>query len=262
MIGLIATVSRRRCRGVLRGSPACVALAVTIAVAGAAGVSAQEAGKADAAKGGGKAEPALRNIILQKLPPGTKIIGLDYTVEIENDQGTRTPLNMPADQYPFKVGDRFGVTITPQDDVFVYVFTQGPSGKRAVLLPESKDNPIKVKLGEKVSLPLGGSSFEFAPPAGDEKLRVVALRQHNPALLDPNAPQFKTAMEGLENDRGPVSRGPRKLVKNEQPRADGASGVETPPEADSPYGTALGINSDQVLVDISLSTRSKPVKAK
>lgn len=261
MNGLVARVSGQRRRGVFSGCPAGVAVAIAIVLAGG-GSSAQEAGKAGAAKGVGKAEPALRNIILQKLPPGTKIIGLDYTVEIENDQGVRLPLNMPADQYPFKVGDRFGVTITPQDDVFVYVFTQGPAGKRAVLLPESKDKPLHVKSGEKVSLPLGGASFEFAPPAGDEKLRVVALRQHNAALLDPNAPQFKTAMDGIENDRGPVSRGPTKLVKTEQPRADGASQLEKVPEADSPYGTALGINSDQVLVDISLSTRAKPLKAK
>jgi hypothetical protein len=262
MSGLIETVFRQHRRGAISGSAACVTLALAMLVAAAESVPAQQAAKTDAARGGGKAEPSLRNILLQKLPPGTKIIGLDYTVEIENDQGVRQPLTAPADQYPFKVGDRFGVTITPQDDVFVYVFTQGPSGKRAVLLPESKDKPLQVKSGEKVSLPLGGASFEFAPPAGDEKLRVVALRQHNPALLDPNAPQFKTAMDGIENDRGPVSRGPRKLVKTEQPPAGGVSGVETPPESDSPYGTALGINSDHVLVDISLSTRARPAKAK
>jgi len=240
-----------------------------------------------------QAEPApglrLRNIILKKLPADAKIIGLEFTIVHIDNNGVRKLVDRAPEQYPFNVGDSFLVKIKPQDDVFVYVFTEGPDGKRARLLPESSDEPLSVKAGQEIDLPDDGALFTFERPAGEEKLLVVALKEHNPNLLVVEQAAFKAGGKTLSSDAStPVGAGaPEKLsavIDGLKDRRDNglrlrgspalkkaAEGdlaasaakpiqLEVTPEKDSPSTEVVGVGTSEIVVGISLKSQAGPAR--
>ena len=124
-------------------------------------------------------EPAVevrtRNVVRKKLPRDVKSIALEYSVILVDENGNEKPVD-PVN-HTFEVGDSFLVRFRPQDDLYVYVFNQGPNGQRACLLPQDDEKPKVVKKGVEISLPDDGSFFTFEPPAGEEKMIVVALQK-------------------------------------------------------------------------------------
>lgn len=140
----------------------------------------------------------LRDIVLAKLPPDAKIMGLDFTIVHVDDNGNRKLVDTAPEEYPFKVGDSFLVKIKAQDDLFVYVFSEGPEGTRRRLLPEQADQPLRVRKGDEVALP-DGDLFKFQHPAGEEKLLVVALREHNQNLVLVEEAAFKQDAKKLQS---------------------------------------------------------------
>ena len=124
-------------------------------------------------------EPAVevrtRNVVRKKLPRDVKSIALEYSVILVDENGNEKPVD-PVN-HTFEVGDSFLVRFRPQDDLYVYVFNQGPNGQRACLLPQDDEKAKLVGKGVEISLPDDGSYFTFEPPAGEEKMIVVALQQ-------------------------------------------------------------------------------------
>lgn len=114
-----------------------------------------------------------RNVVRKKLPKNVKSIALEYTVILVDEAGNERAVD-PA-EHTFDVGDSFLVRIRPHDDLYVYVFNEGPRGERTCLLPAADEEPRRVKADSQISLPDDGGFFTFEPPAGEEKLVVVAL---------------------------------------------------------------------------------------
>jgi hypothetical protein len=233
------------------------------------------------------AEPATqvreRNVIRKQLPKNVKSIALEYTVIAIDDSGREQFVD--PQKHTFKVGDSFLVRIKPQDDVYVYVFNEGPTGERACLLPSGDEKPPLVKAGVEISLPDDGGFFTFAEPAGEEKLVVVALPEPNDDLKLLASAVFKagrsgtapltTAQSAAKKDAdakmealrkrsadGVQSRGPvRKVVE----RADGLGAgqrvihVEPPAGGEtSSYGIAVSTSDPELFLDIPLRSRATP----
>ncbi len=109
------------------------------------------------------------------LPAGVeKIVALEYTVLLRTPTGDEP---VDANVHRFKIGDQVRVRIKPLNGLYIYIFHEGASGKRVCLLPEQRERPPLALPDKTLELPSDGSVFEFTPPAGDEKLIVVALEQ-------------------------------------------------------------------------------------
>lgn len=165
--------------GGLGCAPAAAPPARPARVAADAGPSAANDAIAAAAPAVGTTDPegesfGTRNIIRKKLPQNLTSIALEYTVILVDENGREQAVD-PA-EHVFQVGDEFLVRIKPQDDVYVYVFNEGPGGDRVCLVPAQEEEPRLVRKGEELSLP-EGDFLQFAEPAGEEKLLVVAVAE-------------------------------------------------------------------------------------
>jgi len=230
------------------------------------------------------AQPVVRerNVIRKQLPKTVKSLALEYTVISVDDEGTQQTVDPHA--HTFRVGDSFLLRIKPQDDVYVYVFNEGPLGERACLLPSAGEQPQLVKSGSEISLPDDGGFFTFSEPAGEEKLVVVALTEPNDDLRllanavftgDRAAGKSKLTSEqqaakkqgdaGMNALRqraatGVQSRGPiRKVVE----RIEGIAAPERithvePPQAgeSSSYGITVTTGNPELFLDIPLRSRT------
>lgn len=99
-----------------------------------------------------------------------KVIALEYTVLLRKG-ATEEAVDPHA--YNFQLGDRIRVQIEPLSNLFIYIFHEGTSGKRNCLLPVEEETPPLAKREQTLRLPHDGY-FEFEPPAGEERLIVVA----------------------------------------------------------------------------------------
>jgi len=228
-----------------------------------------------------------RNIVRKKLPKGMTSIALEYTVVLVDDGGGQKAVD-PA-EHTFAVGDSFLVRIRPQDDLYVYVFNEGPQGKRVCLLPAADEKPQLVRAGTDITLPDDGSYFTFEPPAGEEKLLVVALPQatddirllatsvfkgQSEALRTEEATaarqQADSALEALKKKAGAEvrTRGPvRKVVERvEGGLAPGVSVSHVEPPGDgeaSSYGIAVATTGEDptLVLDIPLKSEAAAPRA-
>jgi hypothetical protein len=146
-------------------------------------------------------ETRARNVVRKKLPRNFKSIALEYTVVLVDQNGNERPVD-PA-EHTFEVGDSFLVRIRPQDDLYVYVFNEGPQGERTCLMPSVDEPPHLVKSGREISLPDDGGYFTFEPPAGEEKLIVVALPEPTEDLRMLASAVFTERASGIRS--GPAS---------------------------------------------------------
>jgi len=104
---------------------------------------------------------------------------------IDAENGTTVPTHPSR---TLRTGDRFKLGIeSPCCDLWVYVLSVGTSGKVAVLFPETPEEHVIVRKGERIALPPGTDRWRLSPPAGTEKIRIVAsperLRWVNPREL-------------------------------------------------------------------------------
>ena len=139
----------------------------------------------------------LRNIVRRQLPQEARAIGLEFKVVTLDGSGAEKWVD--PEFHSFQIGDSFLVKIKPQDDVFVYVFTEGPKGERHCLLPTAEEKPAFVRAGKEISLPDDGGWFEFQPPAGSEKLVVIASKEANQKLSLLAAAAFNEAGRKLSS---------------------------------------------------------------
>lgn len=257
-----------RCRGILASSAAAIFLV-------AATVSPTPADEPPAA------EVRERNVIRKQLPKNVKSLALEYTVISIDDTGRERHVDPHA--HTFAVGDSFLVRIRPQDDVYVYVFNEGPTGERACLLPSEGEQPPLVKKGAEIALPDDGGYFTFSEPAGEEKLVVVALTEPNDDLRLLTSAVFKSgrspaatlsseqrearkqADSGMDSLRqragkGVQSRGPvRKLVERAESLGTGerVTHVEPPQAGEtSSYGIAVSAGEPELFLDIPLRSQA------
>ncbi len=152
-----------------------------------------------------------RNIVRKKLPRDLKSIALEYTVVLVDRNGKERPVD-PA-EHTFELGDSFLVRIRPEDDLYVYVFNEGPGGQRSCLLPAADEQLQLVKAGSDITLPDDGGYFTFEPPAGEEKLVVVAL----PEPTDDVRLLASVAFKSQEASAGELQSG---AAREAQMRAD------------------------------------------
>ena len=114
-----------------------------------------------------------RNISRERLPQDVAAVALEYTVVLVKNGQERA---VDPNAHMFDVGDRILVRIQPKDDMYIYVFTQGPQGDRDCLLPASDETAPLVKKDQLIELPNDGF-FRFDDPPGEEKLIVVATAE-------------------------------------------------------------------------------------
>lgn len=246
-------------------------------------------GPGDGAAGDGSAaaSPAAaraRNVVRKKLPRNLSSIALEYTVILIDDNGGERPVDPST--HTFRVGDSFLVRIKPQDDVYVYVFNEGPTGDRICLVPASDEAPRLVRSGEELSLP-EGDFLQFAEPAGEEKLLVVALPHptddvrvlaRNAFAAERGRIASSAAAEGAEaaaarralaERSGPTTRGPVRKVLERLDAPLGAderlTHVEPPGEGEtSSYGIVISggdAGPTELVLDIPLrSTGPTPAR--
>jgi len=229
------------------------------------------------------AEVRSRNIVRKKLPRDVKSIALEYSVILIDDNGKEKPVD-PVD-HTFQVGDSFLIRFRPQDDLYVYVFNEGPGGERTCLLPEAEEKSKFVRRGAEISLPDDGSYFTFQPPAGEEKLIVVALQEPVDDLRllagaafrtagersgklasSPAASKGETPPEDIRSraEAGTRSRGPvRKVVERLQtplPADQRITHVEPPTDGETwSYGIAVAgaeAGRPELILDIPLKSRA------
>lgn len=180
--------------------------------------------------GDGTADVVTRDIVRKRLPPGMMSMALAYTVNVIDNSGREIPVD--PHEHTFRVGDEIVVRIKPDDDVYVYIFNEGPTGNRSLLMPAEGETPRLVKKGEEISLP-ENDSLRFAEPAGKEALLVVAtfqpsdqikllareaFRRSNDTVQSQSAEQAAAeaeARKGLE--QGVTSRGPSPSLVKDHP---------------------------------------------
>lgn len=158
------------------------------------------------------AEPSFRDLVrkfvskqssegksgLASLPDGVdKIVALEYTVLMRTPDGDQ-PID--AAKHQFRVGDQIRLRIKPLSGLYIYIFHEGVSGHRLCLLPTEKETPPLAQPEKSLDLPSDGSVFEFAPPAGEEKLIVVALEQPSDDLAALSDVIFKKPDDKLTDD--------------------------------------------------------------
>lgn len=225
-----------------------------------------------------------RDIVRSRLPAATESIALEYTIESLDRDGIRTTVD-PALHF-FNVGDSFLIKVKPQDDVYVYIFTEGPTGDRTILLPapEAADRPVLVPAGTEVVLPGDGGWFEFVPPAGEEKLVVVALKEpctdlgklqlssferprptgeptpttaEQSVLQQTTLDAVRARQERAVHFRGPV-RKQVALLSREFDRAKTFTVIE-PPTTDEPgtYALSVANRRPEIILDIPLRSRTR-----
>jgi len=230
-----------------------------------------------------------RNIVRRQLPKGANVIGLEFKVVTLGKDGEQQPVD--PEVHPFHVGDSFLVRIKPQDDVYVYVFTEGPDGAKHCLLPGKEESPALVRADSEISLPDDGGWFEFEPPAGEEKFVVIALKEPNADLNLLAAAAFKEpatrlnttdaakkqqaeAAVGAIRDRGAKgirTRGPiKKHMGSLTEGFDSANGKQTviePPQDDNPSTFVITRNGEnagpaELIIDIPLRSRNPAAPGK
>lgn len=207
-----------------------------------------------------------RKVALKDLPANARVIGLTFEVIHVDADGVHKPVNVAPEQYPFSIGDEFFLRIKPQSDLFVYVFTEGPDGKRSRLLPESPDKPLRVVANKEIDIPSDGRKiFTFEAPAGEEKLIVVAMEEHKPQDMDRLLQQAFQWQGQKFNPNGNKARGGKKQMANRVGKLVPGSGdiqVEAIPDEETPYGEVTGINTSNLVVGISLNSRPRDQQAK
>lgn len=285
---MMSSACFRRVRGKVLVVAVVPLVVVACGVAGCGGAATKPPADASASsqdRNGGVRE---RNVVRKKLPKNVKSIALEYTVILVDDAGNERAVD-PA-EHTFDVGDSFLVRIRPHDDLYVYVFNEGPEGDRTCLLPASDEEPRRVKADTQISLPDDGGFFTFEPPAGEEKLVVVALPEPTDEIKLLATAVFKgqggslgtaaaaeankeaeAALATLREKSGATvrTRGPvRKVVE----RLDGGLGsrgslshVEPPMEgASSSYGIAItgeDAEGPELVLDIPLKSKGTAAAA-
>ena len=126
-----------------------------------------------AAGGTSKTTAPKKGDVPDKLPGDLrKVIALEYTVLLRKGETEEEAID--PHEHQFKLGDRIRVQVQPLSDLFIYIFHEGASGERACLLPSEEETPPLAKGERNLRLPSDGGYFEFEPPAGNERLIVVA----------------------------------------------------------------------------------------
>lgn len=101
--------------------------------------------------------------------------------------------------FTFEMGQQFRVQIETDNDMWLYVFHEGPDGTRTILMPDKidKDYVPMAKRGQPKVLPDDGTYFEFTPPPGKERLLVFASPTPRPELTPKEA--FETTRPDKES---------------------------------------------------------------
>lgn len=103
-----------------------------------------------------------------------KVIALEYTVLLRKGDDEEA---IDPHEHQFKLGDKIRVQVQPLSDLYIYIFHEGASGQRTCLLPSEEETAPLAKRERTLRLPSDGGYFEFEPPAGDERLIVVATEE-------------------------------------------------------------------------------------
>ena len=110
------------------------------------------------------------------LPENTQnVLLLDFEVLLTGSDGVEKTVNPSA--HKFAIDDEIRVRVKPASDMHVYIFHEDRDGKKVPLLPNAAEKAPFAKAGEAIELPGDGTVFKFTPPAGREKLIIVAADQ-------------------------------------------------------------------------------------
>lgn len=160
------------------------------------------------------------------------VTSLSYKIKVLKSDGSTEPVDEA--NRTFEIGQQFYLEIECDSDLYVYVFHEGNDEKRTMLLPDPSlgEREVVVNQGVQKVLPDDGKTcFEFAPPAGTERLLVFASPEKMPDLTpdeafkqNPNAKELadiKLKTEAAANEITKRSIGQWKTKKKEQVSQEG-----------------------------------------
>jgi hypothetical protein len=228
--------------------------------------------------------PRVRDVIRTKLPQNVAAVALEYTIVLLKNGQERA---VDPNEYRFAIGDQFLVRIEAKDDMYIYVFTEGPTGNRSRLLPDDNEKPPKVSKDAKVELP-GDGYFQFTAPPGEEKFIVVATlepsqnlqalsrfvyRQNMTQQQQDNAKEENKVLEEnvktLQSEFSPANLAKKRGILNDATLRDFSAdlkrkkrgSLEEPPHGDEKSTFALAVSEPEagkpkLLVNISLKSQA------
>lgn len=152
-------------------------------------------------------------------------ISINYKILLLQPDGTEKFVD--EEKYTFRFGEQFRLQIEADNDMYLYVFHEGPDGQRTVLVPDKYDDGYvpMVKKGEKTIVPDDGTYFEFVEPPGEERLLVYATMEKQPNLTPDEAfkeqdkqteIKVKSQQDAVLNEE--KERAPKEAIKESDPK--------------------------------------------
>ena len=100
------------------------------------------------------------------------------SIEIEDPQQAGE-FQAVSPKHEFRDGQRFRLRLTSEADLHVYVLVHNADDSREVLEPAEQAKVTRLKAKETLLVPQN-ATYEFLPPAGKERLRVIVSPQPLP----------------------------------------------------------------------------------
>jgi hypothetical protein len=108
---------------------------------------------------------------------------------------SKVALKMMPEISPVQVGEQVRFTITVGQEGYLVLVGRDPEGKLALLFPESGAEPVKVKAGDKISIPGAGDEAFTPSTAGTDGLKAILF------TAPENAQAMISALSGGEIDQ-------------------------------------------------------------
>ena len=129
-----------------------------------------------------------------------KASSVSYKVLVRNADGSETMVDEA--NHNFNVGDEFRLVVEADTDLFLYVFHEGPTSKRVLMVPDREDPKgfvPKVTRGKQTLIPADGY-LKVTPPGGLEKLLVFASPVKKPELAARKAYMDPDLLSGKDRE--------------------------------------------------------------
>jgi hypothetical protein len=107
-------------------------------------------------------------------------IALMYSLQFRDGEQWKTYRKEELAEQEFAIGRFFRLVVDPKLDCYLYVINRGAGGNAQIIFPPTgRDMHVKAESGERVipdpdPVDQRDRYFEFGPPAGNERLYVVA----------------------------------------------------------------------------------------
>lgn len=153
-------------------------LAVTVPAAAVPAVAAAQPAGLDRVRQDVEPSGRVKNVVLAQDSGWQIMHAFTWAIELEQ-AGRRGEFRTVDAGREFHHGERFRLRIQAATDLYIYVLVHNADGSQEVLLPSGPERVPLVQAGGTEYLP-GQGAFRFSPPAGTERMRLIASPQQLP----------------------------------------------------------------------------------